>query len=130
MAIEKIYIFNYGSLIALLEFHNNHVEIKTSFDSESLGHSMDLLARLMLAHNNSTRKHFHLNRFAGSFGREYIVLIKHDSPRQSASILGLARKLANELDKLDIMDVDTASYRVVDILRKNKFLDKNIYKMN
>ncbi|MEX2690019.1 MAG: hypothetical protein Q6351_006815, partial [Candidatus Njordarchaeum guaymaensis] len=70
--IEKIYILNYGSLLATLELNDNKVQVVTNFDADMLGKSMNLLARLMLAYKN--RNSFQFSSYAGMFGKEYSVI--------------------------------------------------------
>ncbi|MGQ4895112.1 MAG: hypothetical protein ACP6IQ_10870 [Candidatus Njordarchaeia archaeon] len=121
--IEKIYILNYGSLLATLELNDNKVQIVTNFDANMLGKSMNLLARLMLAYKN--RNSFQFSSYAGMFGKEYVIIIKFTKKRFSPAAVGIARRLIKLIDDEGLLEIRIIIERIVRFLVGEKLIEES-----
>ncbi|MGQ4895140.1 MAG: hypothetical protein ACP6IQ_11015 [Candidatus Njordarchaeia archaeon] len=121
--IEKIYVFNYGSLLAVLELTSNKIRVITNFDTNMLGKSMNLLARLMLAYQD--RNSFQFGNYAGMFGREYVVIIKFTKKRFSPAAVGIARRLIKLIDDEGLLEIQIIIERIVKFLIGEKLIEES-----
>jgi len=98
--VYRLYIFNYGAPIAIIQFESseNRVTVFTKFTDSGLIEGMAIVASLIKKFHD--RKMFVVKDYVGYMGKKYIVIGMPIKPIFSPSILGFLRKLALKLDSI------------------------------
>jgi len=115
--IHQLYIFDYGSLLAILHFREHGVKIRMIFNEDEMIEGMAIIAGLIRKFHS--RKLFIADKFVGYMGREYILVASIKNKSFAPFLLGLLRRITVKLDNIGILPVDTVVQITLRELRTN-----------
>jgi len=102
--IERLYIFNYGGPIAVLEIEDTKIKITTQFADRNMIEGMAFVASLIQKYKDL--KFFNMKNYVGYLGKTYIAIAYINKTRFAASVLGELRRIVLRLDLIGDAPVD------------------------